>query len=90
MRGVFVSVVLQRLVARFPTLLQEVDLIAGTSTGAILTALLATGFVRGHPLSSVEAWTFVSRLFFIAMSATYRVFFEGTLRRHAQPYIGGI
>ena len=44
MRGIYVSAILERLVQRFPTLLQEVDLIAGTSTGAILTALLATGY----------------------------------------------
>ena len=44
MRGIFVSVVLDRLVQRFPTLLQEVELVAGTSTGAILTALIAAGY----------------------------------------------
>ena len=44
MRGIFVSVVLSRLVHRFPTLLQEVDVIAGTSTGAILASLLAAGY----------------------------------------------
>lgn len=75
MRGVFVSVVLQRLVARFPTFLQEVDLIAGTSTGAILTALLATGFVCvahiGLAVASRGA-TVASDLFFVVVSLTCR------------------
>ena len=42
-RGVVVAVILQSLISRFPTLLQEIDVIAGTSTGGMLAALLGSG-----------------------------------------------
>ena len=42
-RGVVVCVILQALMRRFPTLLQEIDVIAGTSTGGMLAALLGSG-----------------------------------------------
>ena len=38
-----VCVILQALMRRFPTLLQEIDVIAGTSTGGMLAALLGSG-----------------------------------------------
>jgi patatin-like phospholipase/acyl hydrolase len=42
-RGLFTSVLLDRISAQFPALLPKVDLIAGTSTGGIIAILLAAG-----------------------------------------------
>jgi hypothetical protein len=42
-RGLFSAVVLQRLAEQEPRLLESVDLIAGTSTGAVIGSMLALG-----------------------------------------------
>lgn len=42
-RGLFTAVLLDRLATRYPKLLQNVDLIAGTSTGGIIALCLAAG-----------------------------------------------
>ena len=46
-RGVLTAVLLDRLVKKFPDLLDKVDLFAGTSTGAILALGLAYGLKPG-------------------------------------------
>ena len=43
-RGVYTAVMLARLQAKVPTLLEDVDLYAGTSTGSILALGLAAGY----------------------------------------------
>ena len=42
-RGALISTLLQRLVGEFPDLLENVDLLAGTSTGSMVTLSLAYG-----------------------------------------------
>lgn len=43
LRGLLTSTLLERIVEQFPSFLESVDLIAGTSTGAILALALAKG-----------------------------------------------
>jgi hypothetical protein len=43
-RGIITAVILQRLVGVFPGLVDNVDLIAGTSTGGLLACLMAGGY----------------------------------------------
>lgn len=43
-RGILVAVLLQRLQREIPELLNNVDMIAGTSTGGVLALLLASGY----------------------------------------------
>ncbi len=52
-KGMFSLRVLERLVAKFPHLLDEVDLIAGTSTGGLIALLLAQGYT---PTQSLEIY----------------------------------
>jgi hypothetical protein len=49
-KGMFSLRVLERLVAKFPHLLDEVDLIAGTSTGGLIALLLANGYTPTQAL----------------------------------------
>ena len=56
-RGAFSMRLLQRLVKEYPDLLDEIDIIAGTSTGACSCALRRCGRIRGAgrpPLATVE------------------------------------
>jgi hypothetical protein len=47
-RGVLEAALLERLYVAFPTLIENVDLIAGTSTGGMLAGLLAAGYSPRH------------------------------------------
>jgi hypothetical protein len=47
-RGVLEAALLERLYVAFPTLIEELDLIAGTSTGGMLAGLLAAGYSPRH------------------------------------------
>jgi hypothetical protein len=60
-RGVVVCAILQSLIRRFPTLLQEIDVIAGTSTGGMLAALLGSGtFIHTHThTSNISTYTYI-------------------------------
>ncbi len=43
-KGMFSLRILERLLAKFPKLIDEVDLIAGTSTGGLIALMLANGY----------------------------------------------
>jgi hypothetical protein len=49
-KGVFSLRILERLVAKFPHLLDDVDLIAGTSTGGLIALMLAHGYTPSQAL----------------------------------------
>mmetsp|Transcript_10513 Transcript_10513/g.31682 ORF Transcript_10513/g.31682 Transcript_10513/m.31682 type:complete len:461 (+) Transcript_10513:51-1433(+) len=54
-KGALTLSLLEQLEERFPSLLERVDLVAGTSTGAIIALLLATGTSARHSREMYEA-----------------------------------
>lgn len=60
-RGIVSATILLRLVKEFPTLLDSVDLIAGTSTGGLLCLLLAGGY---SPRQCVDMYRFNAPIIF--------------------------
>lgn len=60
-RGIVSATILMRLVKEFPSLLDSVDLIAGTSTGGLLCLLLAGGY---SPRQCVDMYRFNAPIIF--------------------------
>ena len=54
-KGMFSLRLLERLLVKFPKLIDDVDLIAGTSTGGLIALMLANGYTptQGFFLSSL-------------------------------------
>jgi patatin-like phospholipase/acyl hydrolase len=65
-RGVLTAGILRRLVksGRFPTLLQDADLIAGTSTGGILALLFAAGYTPAQGLINWKKLAFFDIIYY--------------------------
>ena len=64
MRGIISAIILERLAAEFPDLLERVSLFAGTSNGAILASSLAFGYtplLTRNVLEAVGKYVFTPR-----------------------------
>jgi patatin-like phospholipase/acyl hydrolase len=95
-KGMFSLRVLERLVAKFPRLIDEVDLIAGTSTGGLIALMLANGYSPTQGKKQVQVFLCIrSFSFFLFVSKSgleiYRhnipLIFHSNVFRRLAPFL---